>query len=46
VVYWQGDEEFPPETKLLFDRTIDRHLPLDIIFALAVEICHAVSARF
>ena len=45
VVYWQGDEEFPPETKLLFDRTIDRHLPLDIIFALAVEICHTVSAR-
>jgi hypothetical protein len=46
VVYWQGDEEFPPETKLLFDRTIDRHLPLDIVFALAVEICHTVSARF
>jgi hypothetical protein len=46
VVYWQGDEEFPSETKLLFDRTIDRHLPLDIVFALAVEICQAVSARF
>nr|NJM04451.1 DUF3786 domain-containing protein [Desulfobacula sp.] len=46
VVYWQGDEEFPPETKLLFDRTLDRHLPLDIVFALAVGVCHAVSARF
>lgn len=46
VVYWQGDEEFPPETRLLFDRTLDRHLPLDIVFALAVGVCHAVSARF
>jgi hypothetical protein len=45
VLYWQGDEEFPPETKLLFDRTLDRHLPLDIIFALAVGVCHAVSAH-
>ena len=46
VLYWQGDEEFPPETKLLFDRTIERHLPLDIIFALAVGVCHSVSAHF
>jgi hypothetical protein len=45
VLYWQGDEEFSPETKLLFDRTLDRHLPLDIVFALAVGVCHAVSAR-
>lgn len=43
VLYWLGDEDFPCETKLLFDRTIELHLPLDIIFALAVEICHAVS---
>ncbi len=45
VLYWQGDEDFPCETKLLFDRTIERHLPLDIIYALAVEVCHSVSAR-
>ena len=42
VLYWQGDEDFPCETKLLFDRSIELHLPLDIIFALAVEVCHGV----
>jgi hypothetical protein len=40
VLFWQGDEDFPSEAKLLFDSTIDQHLPLDIIYALAVEICH------
>jgi hypothetical protein len=43
VLYWQGDEDFPSEAKLLFDRTIEQHLPLDIIYALAVEICHALG---
>lgn len=43
VLYWLGDEDFPSEVKLLFDRTIEAQLPLDIIFALAVEVCHAVS---
>ncbi|MCP3874279.1 MAG: DUF3786 domain-containing protein [Desulfobacteraceae bacterium] len=42
VLYWQGDEDFPSEAKLLFDKTIEHHLPLDIIYALAVEICHAL----
>ncbi len=41
ILYWLGDEDFPSETKLLFDKTIEQHLPLDIIFALAVEVCHA-----
>jgi hypothetical protein len=40
VLYWHGDEDFPSEAKLLFDDTIEQHLPLDIIYALAVEICH------
>lgn len=43
VLYWQGDEDFPAEVKLLFDRTIEEHLPLDILFALAVEVCHAFA---
>ncbi len=43
VLYWQGDEDFPSEAKLLFDRTIEQHLPLDIIYALAVEICHSLE---
>ncbi|WP_299976184.1 DUF3786 domain-containing protein [Desulfobacula sp.] len=43
VLYWQGDEDFPSEARLLFDRTIEQHLPLDIIYALAVEICHTLG---
>jgi len=43
VLYWQGDSDFPSEAKLLFDRTIDQHLPLDIIYALAVEIRHCLG---
>lgn len=39
VLYWQGDDEFPTEAKLLFDKTIARHLASDIIYALAVGIC-------
>ncbi len=42
VLYWQGDEDFPSEAKLLFDKTIEQHLPLDIIYALAVEVCHTL----
>ena len=41
VLLWLGDEEFESQSKLLFDKTIDRHLALDIIYALAVEVCHA-----
>jgi hypothetical protein len=43
VLYWQGDEDFPSEAKLLFDRTIAQHLPLDIIWALAVEVCRRLG---
>jgi hypothetical protein len=43
VLYWQGDEDFPPEAKLLFDRSISRHLATDVIFALAVEMCISVG---
>jgi len=43
VLLWLGDEDFGAEAKLLFDRTIGMHLPLDIIFALAVEVCRQVS---
>ena len=43
VLYWQGDEDFPSESKLLFDKTIQDHLPLDIIYALAVAVCHSLG---
>ena len=43
VLLWEGDDEFPAESKLLFDRTIVEHLALDIIFGLTVEICTRVA---
>lgn len=41
VLYWQGDDDFPSEANILYDRTMIEQLPLDIVFALAVEICNA-----
>jgi hypothetical protein len=38
VVLWYGDEEFEASAKLLMDSTIDSHLPLDVIYALGVEL--------
>jgi hypothetical protein len=43
VLFWNGDDEFRPESKILFDRTIAKHLAPDIIFCLAVEICERIS---
>lgn len=44
VLYWAGDDEFPPEAKILYDRSIAEKLTLDIVFALAVEICARIGA--
>jgi hypothetical protein len=43
VLLWKSDEEFGAESRLLFDRTISEHLPLDIIFSLTVELCQRIS---
>jgi hypothetical protein len=43
VLYWERDEEFPAESKLLFDPTISEHMALDAIYALAVEVCTRVG---
>jgi len=43
VLYWQGDGDFPPEARMLFDRSICRFLALDVVFALAVEICARIG---
>ncbi len=45
VIYWLGDEDFPSEANLLFDKTIEKHLPLDIVWALAVSVCRRLSSR-
>jgi hypothetical protein len=38
VAFWYADEEFPASAKLLLDPTVQSHLPLDVIFALSVEL--------
>lgn len=43
VLYWQSDEDFPAEAKLLFDRSIEKLLPLDIVFALAYHVCYMLK---
>ena len=43
ILLWKGDDEFPAESKMLFDRTIIEHLALDVVFSLAVEICTRVA---
>ncbi|TKB10047.1 DUF3786 domain-containing protein [Desulforhopalus sp. IMCC35007] len=43
VLYWAGDEDFPAESKILYDSTIVEHLALDIVYALAVGICHRLA---
>ena len=44
VLYWIGDEDFPAEAKILYDRSITDHLSLDIVWALAVGICARLGA--
>lgn len=43
VLYWTGDEDFPAEAKILFDRSIAKQLSLDIIWALAVGVCARIG---
>lgn len=43
VLYWTGDEDFPAEAKLLYDRSIIELLSLDILFALAVGVCTRIG---
>ncbi len=44
VLYWLGDEDFPPEAKILYDQSIAEILSLDILFALAFGVCTRVAA--
>jgi len=43
ALYWQGDEDFPAECKILYDRTINAHLAPDVIYALAVGVCRRLG---
>jgi hypothetical protein len=46
VLYWNGDDEFQAESKILYDKTITEHLASDIIYALAVGICERLGKPF
>jgi hypothetical protein len=43
VLYWCGDEEFPAEAKLLFDKSIGASLAADVVFSLAVGVCERLG---
>ena len=43
VQFWDKDDEFFAEAKILFDKTITEHLTPDIIFCLTVEICRRIG---
>lgn len=45
VLYWSGDADFPAEAKILFDRSLISALPLDVVYSLAVTICHRLAGR-
>lgn len=36
-VLWKGDSEFPPRISMLFDSTVQAHLPLDTIWCMVAE---------
>lgn len=38
LVWWRGDEEFPPSAKLLFDASAGRHLPTDVCAILGAAL--------
>lgn len=43
LLFWEGDEDFPPEVKMLFDKTVGEHLALDIIYAVACFLCYQIG---
>ncbi|SHI11973.1 DUF3786 domain-containing protein [Desulfofustis glycolicus] len=44
ILYWAGDDDFPAESKILYDRSIAEPFALDVIYALAVGICERVGS--
>ncbi len=39
IVYWLGDEEFPPSAQLLFDSSVSHYLPIGALTPLAARLC-------
>jgi len=43
VLYWTGDDDFPAESKLLYDQTLTKHVALDIVYALSIGVCQRLG---
>ncbi|MBF0459329.1 MAG: DUF3786 domain-containing protein [Nitrospirae bacterium] len=43
ILYWRGDDEFPPEIKVLFDSTADRYLDIESLVFLLRELTITLS---
>jgi hypothetical protein len=43
LLYWQGDEDFPAEAKLLIDSSISDSLRLDVVFGLLCDACVRIA---
>jgi len=41
---WEGDEEFEPRVSILFDRSVEKHLPADAIWGLVELVTTALVA--
>lgn len=44
LVFWKGDEEFPPRLNFLFDVTASEHMRLDALYGLAIEVIKRYSS--
>jgi hypothetical protein len=45
-ILWKGDAEFPAKISVLFDATIEFHLPLDIIWCMVAETSRRLAEHF
>ena len=45
-ILWKGDAEFPTKISVLFDSTIEFHLPLDIIWCMVAETSRRLAEHF
>ena len=45
LVHWQGDDEFPPSYKILFEDIVDYHLPTDACAILASMLTGKIIAE-
>jgi hypothetical protein len=43
VLFWDGDEDFPAESKILFDKSIADLLAPDIVLAMSFEVCSRIE---